>query len=92
MNERRFEGRLPRTLPVMLSRRFRSRLGQMVPGLVGGRRVVLEIALNVDLMLRGNSRQVIESERAGTLDLSGDCKERCHWSREWERSARLAKD
>jgi hypothetical protein len=31
-----------------------SRLGQMVPGEIDGRRRVLEIALNVDLMLAGN--------------------------------------
>ncbi len=61
LNERRFAGRLPRTLPLRLSNRFRSRLGQMAPGLCDGRRIVLEIALNVDLMLRGNGRERLDT-------------------------------
>jgi hypothetical protein len=61
LNESRFDGRLPRTLPLRLSNRFRSRLGQMVPGLCDGRRIVLEIALNVDLMLRGNGRERLDT-------------------------------
>jgi hypothetical protein len=61
LNESRFEGRLPPVLPLRLSNRFRSRLGQMVPGTRGGRRVVLEIALNVDLMLRGNGRERLDT-------------------------------
>ena len=61
LNDSRFDGRLPRTLPVRLSNRFRTRLGQMVPGIVAGRRVVLEIALNVDLMLQGNGRERLDT-------------------------------
>ena len=61
LNERRFAGRLPRTLPLRLSNRFRSRLGQMVPGHCDGRRIVLEIALNVDLMLQGNGRERLDT-------------------------------
>ena len=61
LNESRFEGRLPRTLPLRLSNRFRSRLGQMVPGTCDGRRIVLEIAINVDLMLRGNGRERLDT-------------------------------
>jgi hypothetical protein len=61
LNLSRFDGRLPRSLPLRLSNRFRSRLGQMVPGTWGGRRIVLEIALNVDLMLRGNGRERLDT-------------------------------
>lgn len=61
LNATRFGGRLPRTVPVRLSNRFSTRLGQMVPGMVDGKRAVLEIALNVDLMLRGNGRQRLDT-------------------------------
>jgi len=56
LNRSRFGGRLPRRVPLRLSSRMRSRLGHMVPGEIDGRRRVLEIALNVDLMLSGNGR------------------------------------
>jgi hypothetical protein len=61
LNDSRFDGRLPKNVPIRLSNRFRTRLGQMVPGLFGGRRVVLEIALNVDLMLQGNGRERLDT-------------------------------
>ncbi len=61
LNRTRFEGRLPDRLPLRLSNRMRSRLGQMVPGVRGGRRVVIEIALNVDLMLEGNGRERLDT-------------------------------
>ncbi|MSR36293.1 MAG: hypothetical protein EXR95_06565, partial [Gemmatimonadetes bacterium] len=61
LNDSRFDGRLPLALPLRLSNRFTSRLGQMVPGLCEGRREVLEIALNVDLMLRGNGRERLDT-------------------------------
>jgi hypothetical protein len=61
LNETRFGGRLPASVPLRLSRRMRTRLGQMVPGLVDGRRAVLEIALNVDLMLEGNGRERLDT-------------------------------
>jgi hypothetical protein len=40
---------------------MRSRLGQMVPGEIDGRRRVLEIALNVDLMMTGNGRARLDT-------------------------------
>jgi len=61
LNATRFDGRLPHDLPVRLSNRMRSRLGQMVPGQNGGVRAVVEIALNVDLMLEGNGRERIDT-------------------------------
>jgi hypothetical protein len=61
-NATRFEGRLPHGVPVRLSARFTRRLGQMVPGHDGGRRVVREVALSLDLMLPEN-----DGLRADTL-------------------------
>lgn len=61
LNETRFGGRLPASVPLRLSSRMRSRLGQMVPGVVDRRRAVLEIALNVDLMLEGNGRERLDT-------------------------------
>lgn len=61
LNDMKFDGRLPRALPLRLSNRFRSRLGHMVPGFRSGKRVVLEIALNVDLMLQGNGRERVDT-------------------------------
>jgi hypothetical protein len=61
LNETRFGGRLPANVPLRLSRRMSTRLGQMVPGVVDGRRAVLEIALNVDLLLEGNGRERLDT-------------------------------
>lgn len=61
LNATRFGGLLPASVPLRLSRRMTTRLGQMVPGTVDGRRVVLEIALNLDLMLEGNGRQRLDT-------------------------------
>jgi hypothetical protein len=54
LNATRFESRLPPAIPVRLSNRFTRRLGQMVSGREDDRRVVREIALDVDLMLPEN--------------------------------------
>jgi hypothetical protein len=61
LNDIGLGGRLPLTLPLWLINRFHSRLGQMVSGLIGGKRVVLEIALNVDLMLQENGREHVDT-------------------------------
>jgi hypothetical protein len=61
LNETRFAGRLPLGVPLRLSSRMTTRLGQMVPGVVDGRRAVLEIALNVDLLLEGNGRERLDT-------------------------------
>lgn len=55
LNATRFENLLPDRLPVRLSDRMTSRLGQMVAAWVNGRPRVVEIALNVDLLLEGNA-------------------------------------
>jgi hypothetical protein len=61
LNAAHFADALPSVVPIRLSRRFRSRLGQMVPGRVDGRRVVLELVLNLDLMLAGNDAQRVDT-------------------------------
>lgn len=91
LNATRFGGRLPVTIPVRLSNRFTTRLGQMVPGVVDGRRAVLEIALNVDLMLRGNGRQRLDTllhEMAHAADFLFDGK--VGHGPSWKRWARRA--
>jgi len=61
LNRTRFNGRLPASVPLRLSNRMRISLGQMVPGLRDGKPVVVEIALNVDLMLPGNGRARLDT-------------------------------
>lgn len=61
LNRSRFRGRLPEGVPIRLSSRMKSRLGHMKPGMIEGRRRVLEIALNVDLMMSGNDRVRIDT-------------------------------
>jgi len=61
LNRTRFEGRLPAGIPLRLSNRMRSRLGQMVPRTRNGVREVAELALNVDLMLEGNGAERLET-------------------------------
>lgn len=61
LNRTRFDGRLPADLHVRLSNRMTTRLGQMVPGVRGGERYVVELALNVDLMLEGNGKERIDT-------------------------------
>lgn len=73
INRRRFGGRLPKLVPLRLSGRMRSRLGQMMPGRSadGGVRVV-EIALNADLMLAENDiirTETLVHEMAHVADL-----------------------
>lgn len=61
LNATRFAGELPLGVPVRLSRRFRSRLGQMVPGRLAGERRVLELVLHLDLMLPENDGHRIDT-------------------------------
>jgi len=61
-NRTRFGGILPDDLPLRLSSRMRSALGHMLPGGDGVEsRVVVEIALNVDLMLAGNGPERVDT-------------------------------
>lgn len=91
LNRTRFGGRLPQEVPIRLSNRMKSRLGQMVPGEIEGRRRVLEVALNIDLMLRGNGRARVDTlvhEMAHVADwlFDGEVGHGPTWKR-WAREA-----
>jgi hypothetical protein len=63
LNQSRFDGLLPKDVPVRLSNRMSTSLGHIIPGRDRARgRFVVELALNVDLMLEGNG-----AERMDTL-------------------------
>jgi len=89
-NATRFDGVLPADIPVRLSNRMRSSLGHMMPGEHrSGRRYVVEIALNVDLMLPGNGAERVDTllhEMAHAADylLSGHRGHGPSW-RSWAR-------
>jgi hypothetical protein len=55
LNATRFENTLPDRVPLRLSDRMTTRLGQMVGERVDGKPRIVEIALNVDLLLEGNA-------------------------------------
>ena len=55
LNATRFENTLPERVPLRLSDRMSSRLGQMVAERVEGKPRIVEIALNVDLLLEANA-------------------------------------
>lgn len=61
LNQACFGGRLPPDIPLRLSNRMRRRLGQIRYDDAGAERTVLEIALNVDLMLRANDAHRLET-------------------------------
>jgi hypothetical protein len=62
LNETRFGGSLPKNVPIRLSSRMQTSLGHMIPAIrPDGRRYVLEIALNVDLMLAGNGAERLDT-------------------------------
>jgi hypothetical protein len=61
LNRTRFDGRLPDDVDLRLSNRMTTRVGQMVPGVKNGKRYIVELALNVDLMLEGNGRERIDT-------------------------------
>jgi hypothetical protein len=61
LNETRFDGLLPADLPLRLSARMQTRMGHMLPGGAASQRRVVEIALNRDLMARGNGAQRMDT-------------------------------
>ena len=89
-NRTRFGGVLPADMPLRLSRRMRSALGHMLPGPDGpAGREVGEIALNVDLMLRGNGAERVDTllhEMAHAADylINGERGHGASW-RAWAR-------
>ena len=90
-NQTRFDGLLPDDVPLRLSNRMRSSLGHMMPGRHrNGRRYVVEIALNVDLLLPGNGAERVDTllhEMAHAADYltSGERGHGASW-REWARA------
>ncbi len=89
-NETRFGGALPADVPIRLSNRMRSSLGHMMPGEAeNGRRYIVEIALNVDLLLPGNGAERVDTllhEMAHAADylLTGNRGHGPSW-RDWAR-------
>lgn len=61
LNDLYFGGKLPRDVPLRVSDRMSRRFGHIHYTKRGGVRVVVEIALNVDLFLRGNERHLEET-------------------------------
>lgn len=94
LNRTRFGGRLPRSIPLRLSNRMQTSLGHMVPGLRDARPVVVELALNVDLMLPGNGQARLDTllhEMAHAADylFHGETGHGESWKR-WARRAGCA--
>ena len=91
LNATRFSGRLPTTVPIRLSNRFTTRLGQMVAGSNGPRRIVVEVALHADLMLASNDAVrtdtlLHEMAHVANYLFDGEVGHGRRW-REWARSA-----
>ncbi|HEU5210078.1 MAG TPA: SprT family zinc-dependent metalloprotease [Longimicrobiales bacterium] len=61
LNRTHFDGSLPGDIPLRVSDRMSRRFGHIHYTRRGGNRVVVEIALNVDLLLRGNERHLEET-------------------------------
>lgn len=62
LNRRAFGGRLPEGIPIRLSGRMSRRYGHVrFDRGAGGERLVVEVALNVDLMLEGNERELVDT-------------------------------
>jgi hypothetical protein len=62
LNRLRFGERLPGDIPIRLSSRMSRRFGHVHYGrMPDGRRFVEEIALNVDLMIRGNEKHFLDT-------------------------------
>jgi hypothetical protein len=62
LNRERFRGGLPRDLPIRLSNRMETRYGHVRYHVRrSGKREVVELALNVDLMLDGNEQDLLDT-------------------------------
>jgi hypothetical protein len=62
LNRARFRGALPRDLPIRLSDRMETRYGHVrYHTRKSGKREVVELALNVDLMLDGNEQDLLDT-------------------------------
>jgi hypothetical protein len=62
LNESHFQGALPRDLPIRLSDRMSRRFGHVsYARTVQGQRKVAELALNIDLLLPGNEKALVDT-------------------------------
>jgi len=62
LNDTHFRGGLPRTLPIRLSDRMSRRFGHVAYArTLHGDRKVAELALNIDLLLKGNEKALIDT-------------------------------
>lgn len=61
LNRRHFQGSLPADVPLRVSDRMSRRFGHIHYARRSGQRVIVEIALNVDLFIRGNERHLEET-------------------------------
>lgn len=61
LNEERFASVLPTDVPLRLSDRMTRRFGHVQYGRANGSRRIDEIALNADLLLRGNERHLVDT-------------------------------
>jgi hypothetical protein len=62
LNESHFRGSLPKSLPIRLSDRMSRRFGHVAYArTIHGDRKVAELALNIDLLLKGNEKALIDT-------------------------------
>jgi len=86
LNREYFGGVLADDLPLRFSDRMVTRLGQLVTTEWGGETRIVEIAINIDLMLEGNERELVETiahEMAHGVDfqLNGRTGHGASWKR-----------
>jgi hypothetical protein len=61
LNRERFYGRLPEEIPIRLSQRMQRRFGHVEYRRGKGARAIVEIGLNIDLLLQGNERPLLDT-------------------------------
>jgi hypothetical protein len=61
LNRERFAGRLPDDVPIRLSQRMQRRFGHVEYRQGRGARAIVEIGLNVDLLIGGNERPLLDT-------------------------------
>jgi len=61
LNRERFDGRLPDDVPIRLSHRMQRRFGHVEYRQGRGARAIVEIGLNVDLLIGGNERPLLDT-------------------------------
>lgn len=61
LNDHLFEGRLPPVIPIRLSNRMARRFGHVEYRRRAGARQISELALNVDLLIHGNEKHLLDT-------------------------------